>query len=147
MRAVGEPYRGGRPGDFFHGDDVCQIAEIRAAVVLLHGDPEQAKFPELSPHLLWKDVVAVDLCGYGCDFLFGEALHAVPEHIDRFPEREVETRHACVLLLLAVSGVRASKTTANEGTGWAATSSIASADSRAPLEEAVPLYPICASAV
>src|SRR5690606_34994799 len=40
--AVGQANRGGGAADFFHGDDVCQVAHVGAAVFFTHGDTQQA---------------------------------------------------------------------------------------------------------
>ena len=51
VRAVGEPDRGRAAADLLHGDAVLEVAEPRAAVLLLHRDAVQAHVAELRPQV------------------------------------------------------------------------------------------------
>ena len=51
VRAVGQADRGRAAADLLHGDAVLEIAEARAAVLLLHRDAVQAERAELRPQL------------------------------------------------------------------------------------------------
>src|SRR2546430_15256882 len=75
MRAVGEAHgpRGAR--DFLHDDDVRQIAELRAAEALRHGDAEQPLLAQRRPQVAREFVAAVGLRRPRGDALGREAPH------------------------------------------------------------------------
>ena len=90
MRAVRQADRRRRARDLLHRDDVREVAEVAAAVLLLHGHAVQAERAELLPQVGGKDVVAVDLGGARRDLGGGELLHGVAQHVDRLAEVEGE---------------------------------------------------------
>jgi hypothetical protein len=92
VRAVGEGDARRSPGDFLHGDDVREIAEPDAAVLLLGGDAEQAHATQLAPQIGGKQVVAIDGFGARRNFVSGKGLNAGPQHVDGFAMGKIEAR-------------------------------------------------------
>jgi len=88
--AVGQANRGGGAADFFHGDDVCQVAHGRTAVFFAHGDTQQAHIAQFAPEVRGEFVVLVDFRGPRGDFGGGEVVHLFPEHVQGFAEAEIE---------------------------------------------------------
>jgi len=69
---------------------VREIAKIRAAPALRHGDAEQPLRAELWPQRPRKFVAAIDFVGQGGDLGGGKAPHFATDLIQRFAEAEVE---------------------------------------------------------
>ena len=90
VRAVGEGHRRGRAGNLLHGHDVSEVAEPRAAIVLLDGDAEESHLAELAPEVGRKDVVPVDVRGARRDFFRREGASRVAQHVERLAEVEVQ---------------------------------------------------------
>src|SRR5262249_25869800 len=90
VRAVGEPDRGRAARDLLHGDAMRQIAEPRAAELLLDRDPVQAERAHARPQVARKNVAAVDLGGARRDLVGREAAHGVAQRVDLLAEVEVE---------------------------------------------------------
>ena len=90
MGAVGQPDGGRAAADLLHGDAVLEVAEARAAVLLLHRDAEQAQLAELRPQCARELVGLVDLGGDRRDLVGGEAAHAGAQLVGRLAEIEVE---------------------------------------------------------
>ena len=67
-----------------------EVAEVAAAVLLLHRHAVQAERAELLPQIGGKEVVAVDVGGARRDLVVGELLHAVAQHGDRLAQVEGE---------------------------------------------------------
>ena len=88
--AVRKANGGGGPADFFHGDDVGQVAHVGTAVLLLHGNTQQAHVAELTPEIHGELVVPVDVGGPGRDFCGGEAVDLLAEHVEGFTKAEIE---------------------------------------------------------
>src|SRR2546430_16807032 len=74
MRAVGEAQGPRGERDFLHDDDVRQIAELRAAEALRHGDAEQPLLAQRRPQVAREFVAAVVFVCKRGDALGGEAL-------------------------------------------------------------------------
>ncbi len=87
---VGEANGGGSTADFFHGDDVRQVAHVGAAVFFAHGDTQQAHVAHFPPQVHGELVVAVNFLGARCDFGSSKAVDLLAEHIEGFAEAEVE---------------------------------------------------------
>src|SRR5688572_33208811 len=102
MGAVGEADRGRGARNLLHGHDVRQVAHRSAAVLLLHGNAEEAEATELAPQVGRKLVGLVDLRRAWRDFPGGELPHAVAQHADGFAMVEAQEVHS------GVSGVFAS---------------------------------------
>src|SRR5208282_3690459 len=92
VRAVGQPHRSGGAADFLHRHDMGEITHLRAAVLLLHGDPEQAQIAHLLPEVGRELVAAVDLGGARRNFGGGELLHRGAQHVDGLAEMKIERR-------------------------------------------------------
>ncbi len=90
VRAVAQAHRGAGTGDFFHGDHVRQVAHVRAAVFLTHGDAQHAQVAHLAPQVHGELVVAVDFGRAGGDFGLGKVAHRVAQSVDVFTELEVQ---------------------------------------------------------
>ena len=88
--AVGQAHGGGGPADLLHHHRVGQVAHVAAAVLLLHGDAEQAHVAELAPQVHGKLVVAVDVRRPRGDFLLAHLVDRVAQHVDLFAEAEVQ---------------------------------------------------------
>ena len=84
------PDRRRRARDLLHRDDVGEVAEVAAAVLLLHRHAVQAERAELFPQVGGEEVVAVDVGGARRDLVGGELLHGVAQHVDRLAEAEGE---------------------------------------------------------
>ena len=82
MRAVGEADRPRGPRDLFHDDDVGEIAEVRTAKALGHGDAEQALSTQGRPQVARKFVAAVDVGGARGNPLRGEAPHLTTDLLE-----------------------------------------------------------------
>ena len=74
MRAVGQADRSRGARDFFHRDDVRQIAHVGAAVFFADRDAENAEVAHLLPQVHRELVAAVDLGRARRDFRLGELL-------------------------------------------------------------------------
>ncbi len=90
VRAVGQPHRCRRAADFLHRDDVREVTHVAAAVLLGHGDAEQAHVAELRPQLVGKLVGAVDVGRARRDLGLGEFGDRVAQQVGGFAEIEVE---------------------------------------------------------
>src|ERR1700740_2697744 len=77
MRAVGQADRGGGARNLLDRDAVLEIAEARAAILLLDRDAVQAERADPGPQVPGKQVGAVDVGGAWRDLVGGEVLHGV----------------------------------------------------------------------
>ena len=94
MRAVRETDRCRRARDLLHRDDVREIADCGAAVLVRNRDAEKSHVAHLPPQVRRKLVVAIDGGGARRDFLRGKLANRVAKHVDRFAMREIECRIA-----------------------------------------------------
>ena len=92
VRAVRQPDRRRRAADLLHRDDVREVAEPGAAVLLLDGDAEEAERAHLRPEVHRERVRPVDLRGARRDLGRGEVAHRAAEHGDRLAVVEGELR-------------------------------------------------------
>ena len=69
---------------------MLEIAEARAAELLLHRDAMDAERAELRPQVARKLVAAVDLVRARRNLRGRETAHAVAQHIGRLAQREIE---------------------------------------------------------
>ena len=103
---VGQANRGGSAADLLHGDRVGQVAHVTAAVLLLHGDTQQAHIAEFLPQVGGEFIVPVDVCRPGSDFLLAHLVDRVAQHLYFFAQAEVESGvsgvHGGVLSVLFV---------------------------------------------
>src|SRR5262249_26340347 len=90
VRTVGEPDRGRAARDFLHGDAVRQVAEPRAAELLLDRDAMQPERAHARPQVARERVGAVDLAGARRDLVGRESAHSVAQRVDVLAEAEVE---------------------------------------------------------
>ena len=107
MGAVGQPHRGGGATDLLHGHAVSQVTQVRAAVLFLHGDAQQAHVTELWPQVCGKQVVQVDLFSAWCNLRLCELKHRIAQHVDVFTQVKVQhgigRAHNIISLLIIVS--------------------------------------------
>ena len=92
MRAVGEADRGRGAADLLERDAVGEVAHAGAAVLLGHGDPEQAERAELLPQIGRELVVRVDPCRPRRDLLGREAPHHGAQSLDLLAKAEAHHR-------------------------------------------------------
>ncbi len=92
MRAVGQADGSRAARDLLHRHAMGDIAEPRAAPLLLHRDAVQAERAEFGPQVARELVGAVDLLGARRDALVGEAAHQVAQLVDIVTEPEIEAR-------------------------------------------------------
>jgi hypothetical protein len=71
---------------------MLEIAEARAAILLLDRDAQQAEIAHLPPQIHRELVGRVDLGRARRDLVRGEALHAVAQHVGGLAEIEIERR-------------------------------------------------------
>ena len=90
MGAVTEADRGRRPRNLLLRDDMLEIAEAEAAIVLLDGDPVQAELAHLRPQLRRELVRLVDFGGDRRDLLAGEPLGRLADRVGYLAEFEIE---------------------------------------------------------
>ena len=95
VRAVGEADGGRAAADLLDGDDMLEVAQPRAAVLLLDRDAVQAELAHLGPQLAREAVGLVDLGGDRRHLVGGEALDLVAQRVGGLAQTEVERRH-CV---------------------------------------------------
>ncbi len=67
-----------------------EVTQTCAAVLLRHGDAEQAHVTEFAPHVGGEQVVVVDLRGARGDLIGDEGLHLIAQHVDGFTEGEIQ---------------------------------------------------------
>src|SRR5262249_54045072 len=93
MRAVAEA--DGRRGaaELLDGDHVLEIAQTRAAVLLLHGDAVQAELAHPGPQLARETIGLVELGRDRRHFGRGKALDLLAQGVGRLAEVEVERRN------------------------------------------------------
>ncbi len=90
MRAVGKADRRRGAADLLHRHGMFEIAEARAAPLLLDRDAMQAELAHLRPELTREPVLAVDLLGQRRDPVLCETVHRLADRIGRLAEIEVE---------------------------------------------------------
>jgi len=90
VRAVRQAHRGRCARNLFHGHDVGQVAQLGAAVLLLHRHAVQAEVAELLPEVVREQVVAVDVGGAGGDLVGGEVLDRAAQRVDGLAQVEVQ---------------------------------------------------------
>ena len=95
VRAVGEADGGRGAAHLLDGDDVLEIAQPRAAILLLDGDAVQAELAHLGPQLAREAVGLVDLGGDRRHLVGGETLDLLAQGIGGLAQAEIERRH-CV---------------------------------------------------
>ena len=93
MGAVGQAHRTGGPADFFHRDDVRQVAELGTAELALDRDAEQPEFAELRPEVTRKLVVLVDGRRAGRDAIGCEAAHGLAQQVQVLAMTKIKFEH------------------------------------------------------
>src|SRR5262249_36314539 len=88
--AIGEPDRGGRAGDFLHGNAVLEITEPCPTPFLLDRDAVHAELTQLGPEIAREHVAAIDFLGARRNAFSGKAAHALPQHVGRLAEAEIK---------------------------------------------------------
>jgi hypothetical protein len=94
VRAVGQADRGGGAADLLHGHHVLEVAHAGAAVLLLHGDAEDAELAELAPEVGGELVARVDLGRARRDLGGGETRDLGAQGVGGLTEAEVEALEA-----------------------------------------------------
>jgi len=96
---------------------MSQVAHARTAVLLRHGDAEQAHLAELLPHVHGEGVGRVDLGGTRRQLGVHEGAYLVAQHVDGFAEGEVEAGvgHGTTFVCLVV--VRFAECYGSDGQG------------------------------
>ena len=95
VRAVAEADGGRGAAHLLDRHDVLEIAEARAAILLLDGDAVQAELAHLGPQLAREAVGLVDLGGDRRHLVGGETLDLVAQGVGGLAQTEIERRH-CV---------------------------------------------------
>ena len=95
MGAVGEADGGRRAAHLLDRDDVLEVAQPRAAILLLDGDAVQAELAHLRPQLAREAVGLVDLGGDRRHLVGGETLDLLAQGVGGLAQTEIERRH-CV---------------------------------------------------
>ena len=90
MRAVGQADRRRRPGNFLNRDAMLEIAEPRAAIFLLDGNPVQAEVAEFRPQVARELVALVDLGGARRDLMRREVADGLANRVRGLAEIEIE---------------------------------------------------------
>ena len=90
MRAVGQADRGGGARDLLDRDAVLEIAQPRAAIFLLDGNPVQAKRADFRPEVAGELIAPVDFVGARRDLVAREIMHGFADRVRGFAEIEVE---------------------------------------------------------
>src|SRR4051812_37528087 len=90
MRAVRQTNRGGRARNFLQRHAMLEIAEPRAAILLLDGDAVQAKIAEFRPQIARKLVRLVDLGGAWRDLMRREVADRFAYRVCGLAEVEIE---------------------------------------------------------
>ena len=93
MGAVGEADRRRGAAQLLDRDDMLEIAQPDAAILLLDGDAVQAELAHLGPQLAREAVGLVDLGGDRRHLGRGEALDLLAQRIGGLAQAEVERRH------------------------------------------------------
>src|SRR5262249_30167992 len=91
VRAIGEPDRGGRAGEFLPRDAGRRRAGPRPTPLLPARDAVQAELAQLGPEVARKNVAAVDLLGARRNARSGKAAHALAQHVGRLAEAEIKS--------------------------------------------------------
>ena len=95
MGAVGEADGGRGAAHLLDGDDVLEVAQPRAAILLLDRDAVQAELAHLGPQLAREAVGLVDLGGDRRHLVGGETLDLLAQRVGGLAQTEIERRH-CV---------------------------------------------------
>ncbi|MNS88214.1 hypothetical protein D3C72_1221800 [compost metagenome] len=82
VRAVGQPDRRRRAADLLHRDHMGEVAHVRAAVLLGHGDAQHAEVAHLLPGIHRELVRPVDLGRARRQFGLRPAAHGGAQHLD-----------------------------------------------------------------
>ena len=90
MRAVGQPDRRRRARDLLQRDAMLEIAEPRAAILLLDRDAMQAERADLRPEIAGELVALVDFGGARRDLVARESLHGLADRVGGLAEIEIE---------------------------------------------------------
>ena len=90
MRAIGQPHRRRRPGNFFHREAMLEIAEARAAKLFLDGNAVQPQRAELGPKVARKLVAPVDFGSARRDFMGREIAYGLANGIRGFAKIKIE---------------------------------------------------------
>ena len=90
MRAIGQAdgRRGAR--NLLHRDAMLEIAEARAAIFLLDGNPVQAERADFGPEVAGKLIAFVDFGGARRDLVARKVLHGLADRIRGLAEIEIE---------------------------------------------------------
>ena len=104
VRAVAQADRGARAADLLHRDHVGEVAHVRAAVFLGHGDAQDTELAHLAPEIHRELVAAVDLGRALLDLGLRERVHGIAQRVDVFAEHEVQAWQVAHLRLLEVGG-------------------------------------------
>ena len=91
MRAIAEPDGAGRTGDFFLRDDMLDIAEPEAAILLLDRDPVQPKLTHLRPQMPREFVRRVNLGSDRLDLVLGETPRRFADRVGHLAEVEIQS--------------------------------------------------------
>src|SRR6476646_9588071 len=81
MRAIGEAHGSRTAADFFHGNDVFEIAETGTSPLFLDRDAVQAERAHLRPKLAWKHIGAIDLLCDRRDLVSGESANRLSQRV------------------------------------------------------------------
>jgi len=88
--AIAQAHRGRRPTDFFHRDDVREVAHGTATIDLGHGDTEQPHIAELAPQRVGEFIAAIDFSRERRDFGLRKIVHRGAQQIDGFAEFKIQ---------------------------------------------------------
>src|SRR5215203_3372774 len=94
MRAVAQADGRRRTAEFLDRHDMLEIAEARAAILLLDSDAVQAKRAHLGPQLAWEAIGLVELGGDRRHLGRGKALDLITQRVGRLAQAEVESWHS-----------------------------------------------------
>src|ERR1700691_6749017 len=86
MRAVGQTDRCRCARNFLDRNAVLEIAQSRAAILLLDGDPVQAERAEFWPQIARELIALVDFSGTRGDLIGGEIMDGLANRIRGFTE-------------------------------------------------------------
>src|SRR5687768_5767024 len=93
MRAVREADRGGGATDLFHCDDMREIAQARAAALLLDSDAEQTKRAQIGPKLGREAIIAIDMRSERRDTIARKLCDARSQRVEVVAKTEIEIHH------------------------------------------------------
>ena len=107
VRAIRQAHAGRCTRNFFHGNHVCQVAHVGAAIRLRHRDAQHADFAHLAPQVHGKLIGAVNFCSAGCNFCLRKIAHCIAQCVDVFTELKIKAWHVhAVFLQIQSIGLR-----------------------------------------